>query len=202
MLSLLAVALVCLTTLAASPAKLIEAVGVGETEEAAVMEALRNAILKAGFLDVSASQKLVDGNLTYDETSVKARAYVDSYQVLRRGKDPKTKLEKVRIKARVLKYSQRMKNVTPPVEMVRCPTCKGEGRRRFNSICGKCGGAGTLPDILKRGIGHHTYVHRGGVCPKCKGKGVEEQSEICKECKGTRYVRADDLIEVSDGGGR
>ena len=187
----------CLISEAGIKAKFVEASGVGETEDAALTEALRNAIVRAGYLKVSARQKLSDGEMSYDEVATEANAYVDTYEILVKGKDPKTGLKKLKIKARIIPIppSSRTKYVTPPSEVVRCPKCKGEGRVRYEATCGKCRGGGLLPHVLKRGIGGRDYVTGGGTCPKCKGKGVEVHSEICHDCHGKRTVRADDVVE-------
>ena len=190
-------ALFCLISEAGGVAKFVEAAGVGETEEAALAEAFRNAIVRAGYLKVSARQQLSDGEMSYDEVATEANAYVDSYQILAKGKDPKTGMKKLKIRARIIPIppSSKIKYITPPSEVVRCPKCKGEGRVKFEVTCGKCRGAGLLPEVLKRGIGGRNYITGGGTCPKCNGKGVEYHTEVCQNCNGKRTVRVDDIIE-------
>ena len=183
--------------MAPSKARFIEATGVGETDEAALTESFRNAVIKAGLLTVSARQKLTDGELSYDEVATEANAYIDTYQVLATGKDPKTGKRKRKIKARIIPFSPNAKTkyVTPPAEVVRCKKCRGEGHVKFDTTCGKCTGSGLLPDVTKRGLNGREYTVRGGNCPICKGKGTVEHSEICRVCHGKRTVRVDDVIE-------
>lgn len=185
---------------AAPTEKSVEVIGKGESEDAALLDAFRSALVKAGFLEISTKQSLVDGEMEYDKVSVTAKAYVESYKVLKKGKDPKTDENKIKISALVKKSLPNTKVVVKPVELVRCKKCKGEGKNWIKTTCGRCRGEGLLPDEFRRGIGGRVMHKRGGTCPKCKGKGYEEHTETCKECRGKKYVQADEVIETEDKG--
>ena len=178
--------------------KRVEVIGNGESEDAALLDAFRNALVKAGFLEISTKQSLVDGEMEYDNVSVTAKAYVESYKVLRKGTDPKTNENKIKISALVKKLLPNTKVVAKPVELVLCKKCKGEGMNWIKTTCGRCRGEGLIPDELRRGIGGRVRCKRGGTCPKCKGKGYEEHMETCRECRGKKYVRADEIIITED----
>lgn len=183
---------------AAPTAKNVEVIGKGESEEAALFDAFRSALIKAGFLEISTKQSLVDGDMEYDKVSVTAKAYVDTYKVLKKGTDPKTGEKKIKISALVKKSSPNKVVVTRPVELVRCKKCKGEGRIWTKIVCGMCRGEGLTQDEYRRGIGGRIMRKKGGTCSKCKGKGYEEHMETCDGCRGRRYVQADEIIETGE----
>ena len=144
---------------AAPTGKSVEVIGTGESEDAALLDAFRSALVKAGFLEIS-----------------------------KKGKDPKTGENKIKISAVVKKSAPNTKVVAKPMELVRCKKCKGEGRIWIKTPCGRCRGEGLNPDEYRRGIGGRVMHKRGGTCPKCKGKGYEEHMEICNDCRGKKYV--------------
>lgn len=183
---------------AAPTGKSVEVIGTGESEDAALLDAFRSALVKAGFLEISTKQSLVDGEMEYDKVSITAKAYVESYKVIKKGKDPKTGENKIKISAVVKKSAPNTKVVAKPMELVRCKKCKGEGRIWIKTPCGRCRGEGLNPDEYRRGIGGRVMHKRGGTCPKCKGKGYEEHMEICNDCRGKKYVQADEIIESED----